>query len=89
MNTSWAGGSNTYPKLSSEFGVGTGHKGGSLFMPDMNEPYLLFLLSRGLKDSVDAIPGKTEYSVDPQASRRSTSMSDASLIFVSKTNCPS
>ena len=49
------GGGNTHAEPAGEFRVGAGHKGSSLFMPNMNEPYPLLLLAESLEDSIDAI----------------------------------
>ena len=64
MNATWAGGCDTNAQLAGELRIGAGHKGGSLFMPHVNEPYPFLLLAKGLEDPVDPIARQTEYGVN-------------------------
>jgi hypothetical protein len=64
MNASRPGGRNTHAEPPGEVGISTGHESGRLFMPDMNEPYPILLLPKGLQDPIDAIAWQTEYGVN-------------------------
>ena len=64
VNSPRTRGCDTNAQLAGELRVGARHKGSSLFMPHVNEPYPFLLLAESLEDPVDTIARQTKYGIN-------------------------
>src|SRR3954471_344430 len=64
MNAAWSRGRKTTSEFACVFRIATRHKGGGLFMSDLNKTNLILASAQGFDDSVYAITGQSENSIN-------------------------